>query len=126
MSTPSTDGLKLEIDAGKMKIGNPVVDANGVIVTTVSNPLSVDSGGLLAVTSPLPITVSSAQATTVALLNLTGTTSLSSGGGTMIQTLVTAAGATTATSQGYARISITDSGGNLTTGGYYIQFFSLT
>ena len=124
MSTPVPDGLKQEINQGRMRVGNQVQDSTGNVTTTLSNPLYVGSDGLMSVTTPIPITVSSAQATTVAALSFTGTSSLSSGGGTMIQTFVTAAGATTVTSKGFVRVDVTDNGGNLA-GSYYLQIYSI-
>lgn len=121
MSTESSDSLKVELDQGRMRVGNQIQLQSGLPATT-SAPLYSDSSGNLAASVPLTMT---APSTTAAFLDITGTTSLSSGGGTMTQTLVTAAGATTITSAGFVRVNITDAGGNLTNGGFYLQVYTI-
>ena len=52
MSSSTPDSLKVEIDQGKMKVGNAVVDATGVPVGTAS-PMYVDTTGKLAASLPV-------------------------------------------------------------------------
>lgn len=115
------DGLKQEIDQGRLRTGNQVQLQSG-LPAAVSAPLSSDSSGNLSTALPLPFV---ALSTTAAILDITGTTSLSSGGGTMTQTLVSASGATTVTSAGFVRVNITDAGGNITNGGFYLQVYTI-
>ncbi len=121
MSTPSDDGLKLEIDAGKMKVGNTIVDANGFPVTA-SMPIYSDSTSSLAVGSPLPLFTGIAN-TGVALLALRGSAT-GSANDLMHLTLVSGANAT-ATIAGYYRVTVTDDAGVVTTGSYYAPFYTL-
>jgi hypothetical protein len=43
----------------------------------------------------------------------------------MTQTVVTAAGGTTFTIAGYVRVTVTDGGGNLTSGGFYLPLYTI-
>lgn len=57
--------------------------------------------------------------------DLTGSSSLSASG-SLYGTLVVASGMTTFTVTGYARVTVTDSGGNITDGDHYIEIGTLT
>lgn len=121
MSTPSADGLKQELDAGRMRVGNQVQLATG-LVAAVSAPLSTDGNGNLAAGTPL---VMSALTTTASFLDVTGFATLSADE-IMHNSLVAGAGVTTWTKTGFIQINVTDSAGNITNGKHYIQFGTLT
>lgn len=120
MSTPSGDSVRAEIIENALKVGNPVKDSIGIPILT-ANALSVDSNGSMAATSPLPVTVSSSQATTTALMSFTGASTLSATG-PLTNTIVATAAVTTFTVTGYARVALTDNAGNVTSSNYYVAF----
>ena len=96
MSSPSGDALKLEVDAGKMKVGNQVLASTGLPVTANALPYA-DSASTLAVTTvtaskpvyinsssvpqtgafPFSVPVSGLPATSTAFVDVTGFSSLS-------------------------------------------------
>lgn len=121
MSSPQVDGLKTEIDQGRMRVGNQVQLANG-LPAAVSGALYTDSSGNLAVGTPL---VMSALTTSVSLLDVTGYATLSADE-IMHGPLVAGAGVTTWTKTGFLQITVTDSAGNITNGKHYIQFGTLS
>lgn len=122
MSTPSTDGLKLELDAGKMKVGNFVMDANGVAIPNAS-PMFVDSNGLMAATLPV-VMATGASNTGISMLSLRGS---ATGTANDLMHLTLVAGAnTTLTIAGYYRITVTDDAGVITNGAYYAPFYTLS
>lgn len=128
MSTPSTDGLKLEIDAGKMKVGNFVVDSTGLPLTgtSVSTVPYLDSTGTLQVAPiALPLT-SGAVNTANSVLNISGSAT-GTANDLMHLTLVAGANAT-ATIAGYYRVTVTDAAGVINSGNagaYYAPFYTL-
>lgn len=125
MSTPSTDGLKLEIDAGKMKVGNPIVDSNGFVLTgtSLSTVPYIDSSGNLGVTPiALPL-IAGSVSTSNSVLNIAGSAT-GSANELMHLTLVSGANATL-TIAGLYRITVTDAAGVITTGAYYAPFYTL-
>lgn len=121
MSTPNSDGLKQEIDAGRMRVGNQVQLASG-LPAAVSAPLATDASGNLAAGTPL---VMAALTTAVAFLDFTGQ-STGSADEMMHNTIVAGANVTTWTKTGFIQVNITDSGGNVTNGKHYIQFGTLS
>jgi hypothetical protein len=123
MSTPSGDSLRQEIVENALVVGNPVKDASKIALIN-ANSVYVDANGVMAAVPPMPITVTSAQATTTALMNLSGASTLSATG-PLTNTLVVGSAVTTATIAGYARVTITDSAGNVTTSQYYVPFYTL-
>jgi hypothetical protein len=123
MSTPSGDSVRAEIIENALVTGNPVKDSSKIPLTS-SKPLYADSSSNLATDAPFPLIVTSSQATTTALLTVTGASTLSATG-PLTNTIVAAAAVTTFTAAGYARVLITDSAGNVTTSNYYVQFGTL-
>lgn len=121
MSSPQVDGLKAEIDQGRMRVGNQVQLASG-LPATGSQPLSTDSSGNLQATLPLAM---AAQATTQAVFDVQGYATLSADE-IMHGTLVAGAGVTTFTKTGFLQINVTDAAGNITSGKHYIQFGTLS
>lgn len=69
------------------------------------------------------VTISNVASTTAALQSFTGVSTLS---GTADLTLTLAAGAAASfTTVGFVRVTLTDSGGNITDGDYYLPFGTL-
>lgn len=127
MSTPSTDGLKQELDAGRMKVGNNPVDANGFALTgtNVSTVPYIDSAGTWQVAPiALPL-MAGVISTSNSVLSIQGASTLTAND-IMHQTLVAGAGVTTFTSTGFLRVTVTDSAGNITSGQHYIQIGTLS
>ena len=141
-SSSTPDGLKAEIDAGKMAIGNPVVTSTGAPATASSLPY-IDSSSQLARTAvtaskpvyidsnsvpqtggfPFGIVVTGVEATQAAVFDITAVTTLSAAE-IMHETIVSGA-ATSLTTTGFLRIKITDTADNLTDGFYYVPFGTL-
>ena len=120
MSTPSTDGLKQEIDAGRMRVGNEVQDQNGLPITTSVKQLYVDAGSDFQVSDAAII---NQPTLTGEVFNVTGIPN----GNIMTQTIVANASATTATAQGWLRINVVSSNSAIfSTSAYYIPLVSLT
>lgn len=124
MSSPTSDGLKQEIDAGKMAIGNKIVTASGA-VSTVSSNLFIDANGCLDsgnVPFALPLFAGLTD-TSFSVLSVRGQATLTAADA-MHQTLVSGASGSL-TTVGFLRVTITDDAGNLTNGAYYIPFGTL-
>lgn len=121
MSSPSTDGLKDEIEQGKMKVGNQVVTSTGAAITDAS-PMFVDASGRLAAALPV-LMATGATNTGIAVMSVRGSAT-GSANDLMHLTLVAGANAT-ATIAGYMRITVTDDAGVITTGNYYAPFYTL-
>lgn len=124
MSTPSTDGLKLEIDAGRMRIGNQVQASTG-LPQTASTTLYVDSGSNLA-SGNLPFALplfAGVTSTSASVYSIEGSAT-GTANDLMHLTLVKGSNAT-ATVAGYYRITVTDDAGVVTTGDYYAPFYTL-
>ncbi len=121
-STP--DGVRLEIRENALVMGNPVKDLN-LLPLVLLKGLYADANGNLASAAPFPLVVTSAEATTAAIADIRGASTLSATG-PMTNTIVAAAAMTTFTSAGFARVAVTDAAGNVTAGNYYIQFGTLT
>ncbi len=125
MSTPTSDGLKLEIDQGKMKVGNPIVDANGLPLTgtNVSTVPYVDSSGNLQIT-PIALPLAAGAVNTAnSVLSISGQAT-GTANDLMHLTLVGGANAT-AVIAGYYRVTVTDAAGVITSGAYYAPFYTL-
>jgi hypothetical protein len=116
------DAVREEIRENALVEGNPV-KLSTKLAAIASLPMYVDSNSQFK-TGAFPFAVPIAPAnSTDAVLDLTGTVN----GNIMTQTLVAAASATTFTSGGYARITLTSANGAiLSTGAYYVQFGTLT
>lgn len=124
MSTPTADGLKAEIDAGKMAIGNKVVTVSGAISTISSNVFIDANGGLDSGALPFTIPLFAGLTdTSFSVMSIRGQATLTAADA-MHQTLVSGA-ATSLTTVGFLRVTITDDAGNLTNGAYYIPFGTL-
>lgn len=122
MSTPSTDALKQEIDAGRMRVGNQVQLASGLPAAT-SAPIYTDSSGNLAVGDTFPL-VSNIASTASAGFSIRGQAT-GTANDLMHLTLVAGANAT-ATIAGYVRTNVTDDAGVITSGAYYMPFYTLS
>ncbi len=118
MSTPSTDALKLELDAGRMRIGNQVQLANGLPAVTVLSQSYVDANSKMQVSEAAIIAQS---VSTVELFDLRGTGTT----GTLTNTFVVGSDVTTATIAGYIRIKATNAGSGLTSGSYYLPIYTI-
>ena len=117
MSTPSGDALRDEIRENALVAGNPVKNSSKISVGAVSQ-LTADSSGNLQATSFLPIVQPTSS---LEVIDLTGVSAT----GILVNTLVGAATVTTATIAGYARIDVTASGTGLTSGSYYLPFYTI-
>lgn len=127
MSTPNPDGLKIEIDQGRMRVGNQIQLSTG-LPATASTLMFSDSSSNLSASATLPFTPVLAAGTTStssSALSISGSATLTAND-IMHQTLVAGAGVTTFTSAGFARVTVTDAAGNITNGDYYIQFGTLS
>lgn len=120
-SSISGDAARAEIRENALVTGNPVKDSNKFPITTGANAMYMDSNSALATGPALPLTVTSAMATTTSLLSLSAATQT----GSLTNTFVASAQVTTATIAGYIRITVTDTAGNLTTGGYYMPIYTI-
>lgn len=118
MSTPSTDALKLEIDAGRMRVGNQVQLANGLPAVTTLSQNYIDSNSNLQIVEPVTANQSSSS---LELFDLRGTGAT----GALTQTFVGGATVTTATIAGYVRVKITNAGSGFTSGSYYMPVYTL-
>jgi hypothetical protein len=127
MSTESNDGLRTDLQAGKLAIGNVVVTSTGAI-STVSSNTYVDSLGKLA-SGALPFELplyAGVTDTSYSVLKARSTTMSTADVG-MLCTLVKGA-STSLTTAGFLRITIADDNtdaGGLTSGNYYIPFGTL-
>lgn len=126
MSTPNPDGLKLELDAGRLRTGNQVQTSAGfpVTVPAIGTPLSVDSSSNLQIgTAAFPL-VAGVSNTANSVLSIEGSAT-GTANDLMHLTLVAGANAT-ATVAGFYRVTVTDDAGVITTGAYYAPFYVLS
>lgn len=125
MSTPTTDGLKQEIDAGKMKVGNTIVDANGFVVSAPSSIPFLDSSSKLS-TGNIPFAmplVAGISNTANSVAAVEGSTTLAAN---VEMTTTIVKGLTASfTTAAFLRVTITDDAGNLANGAYYIPIGTL-
>lgn len=127
MSSPSTDGLKQEIDQGRMREGNQVQDQDGTpqTGTDLNAPMYVDLNSQLQIGGfPFALQLFGGVTNTAnSALTIEGQ-STGAANDLMHLTLVSGANAT-ATIAGYYRVTVTDDAGNITTGAYYAPFYTL-
>jgi len=142
MSSITPDAVREEITANSLKAGNPVKKSTGAAATansllygdsssnletaamTASKPVYVDSSSVPATGAiPFSMPITMATSTSGTFLTLTGYSSLS-GVNNLGLTLV-AGGTASFTIVGFTRVSLVDSGGNITTGDYYIPYGTL-
>ena len=119
MSSPSPDAVKAEIDQGRMKAGNQILDSNGVPAASNVSQLTADASSKLQVTAHLPVVQ---PTSTGKIFDLNGTSAT----GILTNTLVGGASVTTATIGGYMRVDITAAGSGFTSGSYYIPVYVIT
>lgn len=144
MSSITPDAVRAEIAENAIVIGNPAKTAAKVAglasyipyfdsastlaatAVTASKPVYIDSSSVPQTgTFPFSVPVDvSALATTTAIVDLKGTSTLS-GSNDLGSTLVTGSAVTTATITAYVRVKITDAGGNVTDGFHYMPVYSL-
>ena len=122
--SPTPDAVRAEIKENSLVVGNPVKESTKLPVTTVRG-IYADSNAQMATVAPFPMAVSSAEATTTAVMSLAGASTLSASG-PLTNTLVAGSAVTTATIAGYARVSVTDAAGNVSTSNYYVPFYTLS
>lgn len=118
MSTPNADGLKQELDQGRMRVGNQVQASTGLPAVTTLSQNYIDANSLLQTAEA--ITANQSQAA-VELMDLRGTGAT----GALTQTFVGAATVTTATIAGYIRVKVTNAGSGLTSSSYYLPIYTL-
>lgn len=104
MSSPTPESVKEEVRLGGVEYAKVLAGTNGFTKVKISG---------------LPTTAST-------FLDIAGTSMLSAGGGSMQQNLVAAAGATTFTTTGYVRVTVTDSANHIVAGDHYIRIGTLT
>lgn len=136
------DAVREEIVENSLVVGNPVKtaaklkalgsyliysDSNSNFASseiTASKPVYTDSSSVPQ-TGAFPFAVPmSAASTTAAFLDVTGASTLSATG-PLNNSLVSGGAVTTFTATGYVRVTITDDGGNITSGQHYIQVGTL-
>lgn len=130
MSSSTPDSVKAELEAGKMKEGNSVVDENNALQVgaDLNAHMYVDGNSTLQV-GAFPFAVQAfagVQNTANSVVTIEGS-STGTANDLMHLTLVTGANAT-ATIAGYYRITILDDAGNINSGAsgaYYAPFYTL-
>jgi len=125
MSEMSNEAIQAQLEANKVasakvQIGEPITDATASKVVYSDASKNVAAGSL-----PFELQITGATDSTFSFLDLTGASS-NSADIAMQGTLVDGAQVTTFTKTGFARVTITDSGGNITDGTHYIQFGTLS
>lgn len=143
MSTSATpDSVRSEITENALKVGNPVKTAAGAAGTassliyedsssnlataamTASKPVYINSSSVPTTGAfPFSVGIGRADSTSGSFMTLTGYSSLS-GVNDLGLTLV-AGGTASFTIVGFTRVSLVDSGGNITTGDYYMPYGTL-
>lgn len=124
MSSTTADSVQEMVEGGKLKIGNEVKESTQ-LPTSASKPLYVDSSSKLAGGAfPFPVEVSNLSTTGTVFAKFSGSSTLSEN--SLYTQIVAASGATTFTTTGYLRVTITDAAGNVTDGDHYIRIGSLT
>lgn len=118
MSTPSTDALKQEIDAGRMRVGNQVQLSTGLPAVTTLSQNYIDSNSQLQTAEAVTVNQSTS---TVELFDLRGRGTSA----TLTQTFVKGSDVTTATIGGYIRVKITDAGSAITSSSYYLPVYTI-
>lgn len=127
MSSSTPDSVKAELEAGKMKEGNSVVDENNAlqIGTDLNAPMYVDGNSNLQVGGfPFPVQMFAGVTSTSNSVATIEGSATGSANDLMHLTLVAGANAT-AVIAGYYRVTVTDDAGVITTGAYYAPFYTL-
>lgn len=126
MSTIDDTGMRVEIESRGLREGNDIRVANaGTTNVSASVPLYADSSSKLKA-GGFPFAVQLLAGTidtSFSIASISGA-STTTANDMMHQTLVAGANATFTTS-GWARVTVTDAGGNIVTGAYYIPFGTL-
>ena len=126
MSTPSNDAIEAELVAGRLAIGNVVVVSSTGAKSTASSNLYVDSSGQLQSGNlPFELPLYAGTADTSYSVITTRSTVTQTADDALHCTIVQGAAASLTTA-GFLRITITDDGGVLTSGKYYIPFGTLS
>lgn len=144
MSSPSSDSLKVEIDQGRMKVGNQIQASTGSPTTASALPY-IDSSSKLAataVTASRPVYIDSSSvpqtgaipfayllaptSSATSLIDFSGRSNPGSADTLMQGQIVAGARVTTLTYTGFLQVNITDAAGNVTDGVHYIPFGTLT
>jgi len=125
MSTQDNNSLETLINQKGLKVGNEVLGTDG-LPTTASKPVYTDSSKKLAVGGfPFPVPmIAGASNTSASVLTIQGSAT-GSADELMHLTLVKGSNATS-TIAGFARVSVTDDAGVITTGDYYVPFYTLS
>lgn len=124
MSTQGNDSLEQLIRLKGLQVGNEILGTDG-LPTTASKPVYTDSSKKLAV-GGFPFTVpfiAGASDTSVPVLSIQGSAT-GSADELMHLTLVKGSNATS-TIAGFARVTVTDDAGVITSGQYYVPFYTL-
>lgn len=127
MARQSADDLENQITATGLTVGNTVRQGSANLPVTPSLPLFADSNSNLnAAGFPFSVPfLAGVTSTSNSFASIEGS-STGTANDLMHQTLVLGANVTTFTSQGFARVTITDDAGNITNGQYYVQFGTLS
>lgn len=139
MSEMSNEAIQAQIEANRLeaavvKLGDAITDTNSDAIlyvdssgairetgVTASKPVYIDSSSVPQTGAiPFPLEVTAANDTTFTFLDLTGRSSISTDE-LLTGTFVQGAQVTTFTKAGFLQVNITDNGGNITDGIYYIQ-----
>ena len=122
MATESNDSLNAKINALGIKVGNQVLEADG-LATTASRQLWVDSESRFKAGLKQPFALGATQSTgTSPLFTLSGKAVAD----VLTNTLVAGASVTTATKAGFVRVDVTSDDDTLTGGSYYLELFTIT
>lgn len=127
MSSSTPDSVKAELEAGKMKEGNSVVDENNALQvgTDLNTHMYVDGNSALQVGGfPFAVQMFAGVTNTANSVATIEGQSTGTANDLMHLTLVSGANAT-AVIAGYYRVTVTDDAGNITTGAYYAPFYTL-
>lgn len=118
MSTPNPDGLKIEIDQGRMRTGNQVQLQSGLPAVTTLSQMYIDSSSNM---QAVEAVTANQSTSTVELFDLRGRGTAA----TLTQTFVKGSDVTTATIGGYIRVKVTDAGNAITSGSYYLPVYTI-
>jgi hypothetical protein len=124
MSSTTADSVRDELSQKAMAIGNYVtVNTTGATSSTNALPYIDSSGKLDSGEVPFPVRMSAGITdSSYATMIIKGRSSLSADELYHCNLVVSAATVTTFTTSGYLRVNVTDEGGNITDGYYYVPF----
>lgn len=120
----SNEAIQAQLEANRVasarvQIGEPITNA------TASQPVYADSGSNFAAGAiPFSLPLTGAASTTQTFWDITGTSTLS-GSNDLGSQFVVGSAVTTATVTGYVKVTLTDSGGNITDGDHYLPVYTL-